>query len=44
LKDALQDTILSNPNHKSSDEEQKIFEEIQREVIDVDQVEVVETN
>ena len=36
LKTALQDTILSNPEHKSSDEEQKIFEEIQSEVIDVD--------
>jgi len=44
LKTALQDTILSNPEHKSSDEEQKIFEEIQSEVIDVDQVEVIETN
>lgn len=42
LKNALQDTILSNPNHKSSDEEQKIFEEIQSEVIDVDQDEIIE--
>ncbi len=42
LKTALQDTILSNLEHKSSDEEQKIFEEIQSEVIDVDEDELVE--
>ena len=42
LKDALQDTMLSNPNHKSSVEEDKIVTSItEGAVIDVDYNEIV---
>lgn len=41
LKDALKDTILSNPNHKESDMEEKIYENIKNDVIDIDLKDVV---
>lgn len=42
LKDALKDTILSNPDHKETDEENKLFENIKNGVIDVEPDELVE--
>ena len=44
LKEALQDTILSNPEHKETDEEKKIFEDIKNGVIDVDPDELREAD
>lgn len=41
LKDALKDTILSNPNHVSDEEENKLFEDIQNGVIDVEEDELI---
>ena len=35
LKDVLQDTMLSNPNHESSEEENKIFYDIEAEYVEV---------
>ncbi len=42
LKDALKDTILSNPNHKETEEELKIYEDIKNGVIDVEADEIVQ--
>lgn len=44
LKDSLKDTMLSNPkNHKESEEEQKIYDEIKNGVVyDVDAEDIVE--
>ncbi len=39
LKASLQDTLLSNPDHQSSDEEMKIVEEIESTAIDMDEPE-----
>ena len=46
LQSALQDTMLSNPNHVSSEEEQQIFEDIQDGVIDIadEDIHEVDTN
>ena len=38
LKDALKDTMLSNPNHESTEGEEFIFGKISEEIIDVDSV------
>ena len=35
LKDVLQDTMLSNPKHESSEEENKIFYDIEAEYVEV---------
>ena len=40
LKEVLQDTILSNPDHFETEEEKKIFDDIQNEVIDVEPDEI----
>ena len=40
LKNALQDTALSNPNHKETVEEQKIYDDIKNGVIDVEEDEL----
>lgn len=40
LKDALKDTFLSNPDHKETEEENKIYEDIKNEVIDVESEEL----
>lgn len=36
LKDALRDTALSNPEHKGTEEEQKLYDDIKNGVIDVE--------
>ena len=36
LKEALEDTILSNPEHKESDEERELYENIKHGVVDVE--------
>ncbi len=41
LKGALMDTILSNPDHVESEEEKRIFEDIQNGVIDVDAEDII---
>ncbi|MBQ6238915.1 MAG: hypothetical protein IJK56_00930 [Firmicutes bacterium] len=41
LKNALMDTILSNPEHVESEEETKLFESIQGGIIDVDAEDIV---
>lgn len=42
LRETLKDTILSNPDHKESEEEEKIFNEIKSAVIDVEPEDIVE--
>lgn len=42
LKDSLKDTILSNPNHKATKEENEIFEDIMNGTIDVEEDELTE--
>lgn len=42
LKDALQDTMLSNPKHNETEEEKKIFDDIQNGVIDVEAEDIIE--
>lgn len=42
LRETLKDTILSNPDHKESEEEEKIFNEIKSTVIDVEPEDIVE--
>ena len=42
LKDALQDTMLSNPNHNECKEEKEIFDGIKNGVIDVAPEEIIE--
>lgn len=42
LKAALQDTMLSNPNHQSSVTEDKIFNNITNGIIDVDAEEIID--
>ena len=44
LKEALQDTLLSNPNHFETDEEKKIYENIENGVIDVEPGEIREVD
>lgn len=44
LKNALMDTILSNPDHVETDEESKIFDDIQNGIIDVDADDYVEVD
>lgn len=41
LKDALKDTFLSNPDHKESDMEEKIYENIKNDVIDFDPEDII---
>lgn len=43
LKDVLQDTMLSNPKHESSEEENKIFYDIEAEYVEV-KAEVSQSN
>lgn len=43
LKDALKDTLLSNPEHNATEEENKIFEQIKDEAIDGEFIEMGET-
>ena len=42
LRETLKDTILRNPDHKESEEEEKIFNEIKSAVIDVEPEDIVE--
>lgn len=43
LKDALKDTLLSNPEHNATEEENKIFDQIKDEAIDGEYIEMGET-
>jgi len=42
LKDALSDTILSNPNHVETDAEKKVYDDIVNGVIDVEPEDIIE--
>ena len=44
LKEALEDTRLSNPDHKETDEEAKLYEDIKNGAIDVEPDELVEVD
>ncbi len=42
LKETLQDTILSNPEHRETDEEKQLYDDIKNGAIDVEPEEIVE--
>ncbi|SDA77031.1 hypothetical protein SAMN02910368_02613 [Lachnospiraceae bacterium G11] len=42
LKETLQDTILSNPEHEETDEEKQLYDDIKNGAIDVEPEEIVE--